>query len=284
MKNHLYLLNVLLILILIACEHDSVQFEATQPVQQPPPHSASNGLNGSKAEGHIVAKHLSNGGGFETAVVAPEISTYLEQTFCHDGLCEGQEWSTWILVDPHNPWQLSELGMVRSILLETIQALDNSGHDGHALLLGYHFKKISQEFVTEEHGHRTVAIVNHDHQEISLSNSAFLRQQGFSIYHELGHVVDHRLNRRLTSSYLAHGHGEGDHHHHELADGYWVRPWGLEQKNEGTADAFAIWVMQMHAGKRGPIFPGTPVDTDYNHIAQTVAEILSELSPTESDL
>ena len=211
--------------------------------------------------------------------VSSEVRTYLDASFCDTVLCrESDDWSTWIIIDMANPWQVTELEQVRTILSETIGALNAIGFDGYALLVGYRFRKLDQEYVAEGEGNRIVALVSHDVQEIKLASTAFLRQQGYPIYHELGHVIDKRLDRRLTTAYLASSHEAQAGEQDVLGDGYWVRQLGHDSVQEGTADAVAIWIMLQQDGKRPPIFPGTPVATDPHQLAQTIATILAELS------
>ena len=215
----------------------------------------------------------------QSLTISPELHTYLETAFCDNTLCQGLNgWSEWIIVDNEHPWQVSELAMTRTILLETITALDESGFDGRLLLAGYRFRKVDQAYVIQEDGRRVVALVSHDVQEITLAATAFLRQQGYPIYHELGHVIDKRLNRQLGARYLQQSHAGQIGNHTAIGDGYWVRQLPHDPINEGVADAVAIWIMLDYAGKRAPIFPGTPVDTDPHHIAQTVEGILLSLS------
>lgn len=215
-----------------------------------------------------------------TAVSLSEVQFFLQDAFCNDGLCSGVEgWVTWIILDDEMGWNVTDLVMVRTILLDTIAALNGSGFDGHAVLKGYRFRKVDEDYVSKGGTHRVIATVNHESLEITLSRSAFLRQQGFTIYHELGHIVDRRLDRQLTAMYVERSHHGSAANQDFVGDGYWVRRIGQTDKHEGAADAFAIWMTHRSAEGRNPIFPGTPVQTDYARIAQTVAATLAALSP-----
>lgn len=211
----------------------------------------------------------------ETAVTNAA-QAYLSQEFCRDNLCAAGDWQAWVIADHASDWQVGELEMLHLALLTTINALDDMGADGHNLLAGYRVRKINQEFVPSESEQNMVAVVRHPEQEIVVSRSAFLRQQGFLIYHELGHVVDKRVERRYTANYQALAALGGEPSDAPIADGYWLRVYGRDQANEGSADAFATWMVLRYAGTRQPVFPGTPITIDYDLIANTAQSALTQ--------
>jgi hypothetical protein len=219
----------------------------------------------------------------ETAV-PNAAQTYLNQEFCRENLCVADNWQTWIIADIESDWQVEELEMIHNALLTTINALDDIGADGHNLLVGYRVRKINQEFVPSESDQNMVAVVRHPEQEIVVSRSAFLRQQGFLIYHELGHVVDKRVERRYTANYQSLAEAGGGSSSAPIADGYWLREYGRNQANEGSADAFATWMVLRYAGTRQPVFPGTPITIDYDLIANTAQSALAQAVTIDGQL
>lgn len=175
--------------------------------------------------------------------------------------------SGWYIEDEQSNWQPAEMAMVDDILTRTFQALETAGLDGRSLIGGYQFQRVPGEHIDEELG--LVALVNHEEQVIRLADSAFLRLDGFYIYHELGHVVDRQMNRRLSDLFHSQA-GEPSQAEQvadswSTADGYWLRAHGHEDREEATADAFALWVGDQFGMKR-PVFAGTPVETEYQQI------------------
>lgn len=180
----------------------------------------------------------------------------------------------WIIADGESVWDAEELEMTGRALGDTLDALALVGIDGHELLEGYKFRRYAGEFVRDDRG--LVAVVNHEEKVITLSDAAFKRQHGFSIYHEIGHAVDSQLDRNLSLRF------------HELAglnssqggsmavtqDGYWMRPIAHKDMEEATADAFALWVTVDNSGMKEPIFAGTPLDVQYESISQAVEDAL----------
>ncbi|MCA9925234.1 MAG: hypothetical protein KC421_22830 [Anaerolineales bacterium] len=212
----------------------------------------------------------------DNQTVTDATQAYLNQEFCRDNLCTADNWHTWIIADSESDWQVEELEMMHNTLLTTINALDEIGADGISLLAGYRVRKINQEFVPSESEQNLVAVVRHPEQEIVVSRSAFLRQQGFLLYHELGHVIDKRVERRYTTNYQALAEVGGGPSDAPIADGYWLREYGRNEANEGSADAFATWIVLRYAGTRQPVFPGTPITVDYDLIANTAQLALTQ--------
>jgi hypothetical protein len=176
----------------------------------------------------------------------------------------------WFLTDPANPWTPLELATVGQIRGQTIQALNQAGLDGRELLEGYRFRRFQGEYVDQVEGQ--LAIVDHEKEEIVLADAAFERHHGFNIYHELGHVVDHRLERRLSQRFheVAGSDPAQSGDQWLTADGYWLRYHGRDDAEEATADAFALWVMTSQSGSWKPIFYGTPLTVNYDGIVEAI--------------
>jgi hypothetical protein len=105
---------------------------------------------------------------------------------------------------------------------------------------------------------------------------AFSVMNGFAIYHELGHAVDHRLNRQLSEGFHRHAGGpviSEANEQWQTADNYWLRLEGRDDREEAAADAFAVLVMS-HAGLKQPFFARQPVTTDYDDISEALAHSL----------
>jgi hypothetical protein len=180
----------------------------------------------------------------------------------------------WIVEDENSDWHIDELDMVHQALTDTFDVLATIGLDGREILEGYSFRRYDGEFVRDEQG--LVALVNHGQMEIILPDVAFKRLNGFSIYHEIGHVLDNQLDRKMTIEF-----------HKEAQDrlgltdtqlqtpyGFWMRPLAREGREEATADAFALWVTVDQAGMKRPIFAGMPLDVQYEGITQAIEEAL----------
>jgi hypothetical protein len=178
------------------------------------------------------------------------------------------DWQLWFTGDVGQEWTSEELNMIREALSNTSKTLNQAGIDGHQLLSGYRFRRAAGEFVDPDS--RKIAIVKHDIQEIWLADAAFSRLQGFYIYHELGHAVDHRLNRGLSQAYHHQTNGgtieEGSFSKWQSGDGYWLRPHGRDVREEATADALALLTMSQSGSVLRPVFGGTPLDVDYDGI------------------
>jgi len=194
-----------------------------------------------------------------------------------------EEQINWFLTDGESQWSEQEMVTVQQIMDHTWRALESVGLDGERLLAGYHFRRQPAEFIPGEE--RLLAIVDHQKMEIVLADGAFKRLHGFYIYHELGHVIDRQLERMPSEIYhrIA-SEGQGDGHEPagntsvwQTTTGFWLRYHGRDDREEATADAFAWWVMAQFDQPK-PFFPGTPVETDYDEIAQTIEAALNEIS------
>lgn len=197
----------------------------------------------------------------ETTGLQRGVQRYLDHSFQLDDLGEAGTWQNWIIVEDGSDWSISQLRMVRAALQNTIAALDSAGLDGYELLAGYRFNRFSGQYLSD--GSRRQAEVNHDSRLITLADQAFLNHRGFVIYHELGHVVDRQLGRRLTSIFqdqtLRPAGTSGDS---QLVDGYWLREQARTSPSEAAADAIALWVLVEHAGYDMPEFPSMPEMVD----------------------
>ncbi|HEX6383891.1 MAG TPA: hypothetical protein VF177_04400 [Anaerolineae bacterium] len=195
---------------------------------------------------------------------------YLETTFCNDNLCGDGDWRRWIIADADSAWTAEELGMIRHVLQNTLGALEELGIDGQELLDGYRFRRFKGEYVDNKPGR--VALIVHSQMEITVSDTAFVRQRGFYIFHEVGHAVDRRLGRQFS-----------DRFQRLATDDYKLRRQAQQDREEATADAFAVWVMVEYMGERRPVFHKTPVTADYTGISQAVEESLVSVRTFQPD-
>jgi hypothetical protein len=225
----------------------------------------------------------------DTAVLPTGLSSdslaYLENDFCRDGLCPAGAWQRWIIVDESSTWTVAHLEMLHKSLWETMSALETVGLDGRSLLAGYRFRHQSGERI---HGwENSIALVRHEAQEIILTDNAFSTEDGFSIYHELGHVADHRLKRQLTTTFMAVVGGGEEYKRqtgHLLPDGYWVRTQTSLNPYEATADAFAVWVTVGYLQRPHPTFYTMPDDVNFESISWAVDLALQEAAKTRAPL
>jgi hypothetical protein len=188
----------------------------------------------------------------------------------------------WFVIDEESTWSDQEVATVEQIITHTWLALETVGLDGESLLAGYRFRRMAGEFIPSED--RFLAMVDHQKKEIILADGAFKRLNGFYIYHELGHAIDRQLDRLPSEAYhQMSGQGPSEAHqergHWETATGFWLRYHGRDDREEATADAIAWWVMAQ-AGQPQPFFPGTPVETDYGVVGQTIEGAMQEAAAT----
>ena len=193
---------------------------------------------------------------------ATDVQAYLAQQFCSVQLCGEAGWQQWLHISPEHPWTIDELMMLNHILASTIEALEGVGVDGRNLLSGYKFRRQHGEHIQGHPGR--IAVVNHASQEITLADAAFVRLRGFYIYHELGHVVDARMGRQLTTQF--HTLVGSDMVNRQTAVGFWMNQHSQHDLEEATADAFALWVIITYEDGYQPVFAGTPPNTNYERI------------------
>jgi hypothetical protein len=187
---------------------------------------------------------------------------------------------SWLIIDEESRWSAEEVEVVQRVLQYTLGALAANSIDGMPLLGGYRFRHEAGSYVGDVEGR--MGTIDHNVGVITLSDKAFTVQDGFAIYHELGHAVDNRLNRQLSEGFHRYTGGRetsenGNQWH--TADNYWLRLQGRDDREEATADAFAILVMVSYAGLNKPVFAHQPISTDYDDIsaAMVLALQTSEL-------
>lgn len=189
-------------------------------------------------------------------------------------LAKGVQVHDWIIDSRDSRWTVEELELVNFVLRNTFKALENAGFDGQELLNGYRFRRQQGEFVDGVDGR--IALVRHQKREVILADSAFLRLQGFYIYHELGHIVDKRLDRELTQHFHeATGAANWDASH-STADGYWLNEHARADREEATADAFALWVVLNYTDNYKPVFWNTPNTINYEEILNTMEDAIQQ--------
>lgn len=183
-------------------------------------------------------------------------------------------WDAWVINPTESTWTEEELGLVHKALFNTVTALDDAGFDGQALLKGYRFRRQPGEFVGGVDGR--IALVRHHNQEIILSDTAFLRLQGYYIYHELGHVVDKRLDRKLSQNFHNSIGSIGINGMQKTADGYWLNEHAKLDQEEATADAFALWVILRYTENYRPVFWNTPYIISYENIVSALDNAIQQ--------
>ena len=206
----------------------------------------------------------------------PELRAYLEGPFCSGGLCRSGSWTEWVIVAPDSVWKVEELQVVHTALTTTIGALDEKGLDGRALLGGYRFRRSQGTYLPGTLGQ--VALVQHDTREIRLSDRALRTQSGFHIYHELGHVVDRRLQQALTREFQRLTLGEEGIDSRKTAGGFWLDQFARDRPEEATADAFALWIILNHTTGPEPVFWMKPDEANYDTIAAVMDRVLSRIT------
>lgn len=213
--------------------------------------------------------------------LTPESQIYLETEFCRGGLCPPGGWQQWIIVDEARGWTVPQLQLLHQALSDTFGALAELGIDGRQLLAGYRFRYQPGDSVINREA--AIALIHHEHQEIILTDKAFSVQAGFSIYHELGHAVDHRLQRQLTTGFIEII-GAGEDHRHEtghlIPDSHTVRTETRHSPYEAAADAFGVWVFVRYLQTAEPVFSNAPPEASYRDISDAV-NIALRLAVTE---
>lgn len=202
----------------------------------------------------------------------------IEQSSCSPPVCDESGWQQWIIVTPESTWKAEELVMLEGILTAVIESLNQQGLDGHGLISGYRFFRQPGEYLVDRPGH--IAVVNHTSQEIILADAAFKRLRGFYIIHELGHVVDQRTGRDLSTTF--HTQIGSDLEKRATADGFWLNLHAENDLEEATADAFALWIMATYAPGYQPIFAYMPLAVDYAGIKAALDVALEVLTVNTS--
>ena len=218
----------------------------------------------------------------EAAVIArlnseAELQNYLANNFCAGGLCRSGSWTEWVILDTESRWQTADLQLLRTALLVTISALDDAGFDGYDLLSGYRFRHSRGVYLPGELG--ILARVDHEQQEVVLAEGALMKQWGFYIYHELGHIVDRRLEHQLTDKFQTLTLGENALNGSITADGFWLSKAARERPEEAAADAFALWIVLNHTTNPHPVLWLKPEDAKYETIAGIMDSVVRWISP-----
>ena len=229
------------------------------------------------SQGQIVGQETSSVQD-EPALVVPQATG--EQLTTINDSDDDEEYLDWFIEDVASTWTENEIETVEQALEQTFQALSLVGLDAQEIFQGYRFRRFQGEYAHAVDGR--LAIVDHQKAEIILSDAAFKRHQGFNIYHELGHVVDLRLNRQL--SHLFHLQAGTNQAAEEwvTAEGYWMRDHGRHDREEATADAFALWVLSQEPDDFRPVFFGTPVTVNYEAILWAIEGALHNVPATIS--
>lgn len=170
-----------------------------------------------------------------------------------------EDFSHWFILDETSVWTPEEIETVTRALRTSLAALEQAGFDGEALLDGYHFRRYAGEYAEGKRG--KIALTNFTNFEITLSDSIFLPENEFYIYHELGHVVDARSGGVLNEQFHAltlQIEGVTALHDWTTAQGFFLRGQAHVHKEEATADAFAVWVFIGFAGNPVPQFKNMP--------------------------
>ena len=186
------------------------------------------------------------------------------------------ERESWFIRSETSQWNAAELETVRETLDNTISALDDAGFDGHSLLDGYRFRRYHGQFVDGIDGR--IALVRHASKEIILADTAFMRLWGYYIYHELGHVVDKRLDRELSRHFQTLAANDAGDDSQVTPDGYWMNEHARTDREEAEADAFALWVVMRYTENPKPVFWKTPNTINYELIVQILEETLRQIA------
>jgi hypothetical protein len=191
---------------------------------------------------------------------------------------ETHGFSTWLIIDQDSCWDAEEVEILKRVLQNTFDTLAANGIDGMVLLDGYRFRHKAGRYIDQEKGF--MASIDHNKNEITLSDMAFTVQDGFAIYHELGHAIDYRLDRQLSEGFHRYTGGaetNEDGKQWKTADNYWLRLKGRDDREEATADAFAVLVMMTYAVLKRPVFAHQPITTDYDGISAALALALQTI-------
>jgi hypothetical protein len=188
---------------------------------------------------------------------------------------ETDEIDNWLITSEDSHWSVEEISVLRNVLQNTFDVLADNNIDGRTLLAGYRFRHEAGLYIGGKEGR--MGVIDHNEGVITLTDKAFSVQNGFAIYHELGHAVDHRLNRQLSANFHRYTDGteiSEDGSLWRTADNYWLRAQGRDDREEAAADAFAILVMVNYAGLNPPVFAKQPLTASYEDISAAAAQAL----------
>ena len=181
----------------------------------------------------------------------------------------------YLITDEESHWSADEIEFLQDVLENTFGTLAAHNIDGRELLDGYRFRHEAGSYVGDKDGR--MGTIDHNEGVITLTDKAFTVQNGFAIYHELGHAVDFRLNRQLSTGFHRYSAGTEisvDDNQWDTADNFWLRKQSRDDREEAAADAFAILVMVSYAGLNPPVFANQPVAASYEDISAAAAQAL----------
>jgi hypothetical protein len=183
------------------------------------------------------------------------------------------DFSNWFIENETSVWTPVERLIVEIAISNAMDALADAGLDGEALLGGFRFVRFAGEYANDKKG--KIALTYYDGKKIILSDSIFLPENIFYIYHELGHVVDYRSGHILNDHFhelTLQIDGVTALHDWTTAQGFFLRGQAHVHKIEATADAFALWVYVAYAGNPVPEFPHMPENGNPDAIIRVYEE------------
>lgn len=188
------------------------------------------------------------------------------------------DFSAWFIEDGDSRWTAPERARVEEVLANTLEALAWLGDAEAELLSGYRFRRFAGQFARNRDG--KIALVDHAVHEVILSDTILQPGNEFFIYHELGHIIDHRSSRALNERFHAltlETEGATTLHEWTTAQGFFLRGQAHIRHTEATADAFALWVWVEFAGQPIPHFHDTPDNADPEEILDVFEQALEIL-------
>jgi hypothetical protein len=264
LRFHLPLKGIFLIITVGALSFSILLFDNRQPILAAVPSEPQIDFNSMEAA--MIAG----------TNVEPDLLDYLANHFCLGDLCRSGSWAEWIILAPDSTWEIADLLQLRTVLNDTMNALNDAGFDGYGLLSGYRFRHSQGIYLPGELG--ILARVHHEEQEIVLSDGALRKQWGFYMYHELGHVADRRLGSGLMHEFQRLTRGGVVVEGRKTADGYWLNRFAREKPEEATADAFALWIVLNHTNNPQPVLWLKPEDTSYETITGVMDSVLQGIA------
>lgn len=212
---------------------------------------------------------------FFLLIIAISVSTLFQANLPAETSSETQpmDFSEWFIENETSIWTPKERAIVETVLRNSMNALADAGLDGNTLLSGYRFERFAGEYANNKKGKIAIAYLNKG--IILLSDSIFLPENIFYIYHELGHVIDFRSGHELDTQFhtlTLQIEGVTTKHDWTTAQGFFLRGHAHVHKIEATADAFALWVYVSYAGNPVPEFRHMPENGNPDAIIQVYEE------------
>lgn len=186
------------------------------------------------------------------------------------------DFSKWFIENETSVWTPIDRLIVETTISNALDALANAGLDGEALLGGFRFARFAGEYANDKKG--KIALTYFEAGTIVLSDSIFLPENIFYIYHEMGHVVDYRSGNDLNTKFhelTMQIDGVTAQHDWTTAQGFFLRGQAHIHKPEATADAFALWVYVDYMGNPVPDFAHMPENGDPDAIVRVYKETLA---------